>query len=73
MDPLTPPWPPGVVGTQDNNCKMAEIDADTSARGGEIWFTFECTIECPSEDVRTRTHETPRHVAAARLCISSAE
>jgi len=50
------PQRPGIIKAisellKDNDCIMNEVEADTSAKGGEIWFEFECTIECPSEDV----------------------
>ena len=56
---LSCPQKPGIIKTisellKDNGCLMKEIDANTSARGGEIWFEFECTVECEDKTVRAR-------------------
>jgi len=53
---LSCPQKPGIIKAisellKDHDCKMTEVDADTMARGGEIWFEFESTVECGSEEI----------------------
>lgn len=47
------PQKPGIVLAvtellKDHGCSISEIDADTVARAGEIWFELECIVDVPA-------------------------
>ena len=58
---LSCPQKPGIVLAitellRDHGCAISEIDADTMARGSEIWLELECIVEVPA-GVRVETVE----------------
>ena len=68
---LTCPQQPGVVLAitellKDFDCKMSKIDADTVARGSEIWFEIEAIVNVPGDQDVARVEDNLRFWVAGK-------